>query len=370
MKILSIGTEQKLFEQDSRVYNRIKEYTGIDGVEKFYSFVFTKSKTHEKKVDGDFIVVPVIYKYKIFFFFSLSRAIKKEKIQNQKDIIVVAQDAFEIGFFSYLISRLFGYKFVVQIHTDISSKYFWRESVRNFIQFLTAKFVVKRADSIRVVSNKIKNYLIEKVKIDREKIFLAPIFANELSILKAESEVTMNTEKENILLVLCRLEKVKNIPLAIKSFLELVKDKKYQEYKLKIVGSGTQEKYLKEKWGSYENIIFEKYNNYPYEEYRKAKLFLLTSWYEGWGMTPIESVSCGTPVVMTAVGCANEFVFDNLNGFISPSFKYKDFSNTIKKALENYDNFTDDKIKNSLKMLQTKEEYLKTLGQSFAKAKG
>jgi glycosyltransferase involved in cell wall biosynthesis len=159
-----------------------------------------------------------------------------------------------------------------------------------------------------------------------------------------------------------RLEKVKNIPLAVKSFLELVKDKKYSDYKLKIVGSGSQENFLKQKFGKYENISFEKFTDNPEVEYAQAKLFLITSWYEGWGMTAIESVSHGTPVVMTSVGCANEFIFNNLNGFISPNFKIKSFVETLKLALDNYSEISSpEKMQNSLNLLQTKQVYLQTL---------
>ncbi len=163
---------------------------------------------------------------------------------------------------------------------------------------------------------------------------------------------------------MCRLEKVKNIDLGILSFLELTKDKKYADYKLKIVGSGSQEKRLKSKYGNYENITWEGWTENPNAEYQKTKLFLITSKYEGWGMTAIESVANGTPVVMTNVGCANEFVFNNLNGEISETFKVKDFTNTIKTALKNLVEehlFTTEKLVSSLKMLQNKAEYLEKL---------
>ncbi len=372
MKIITVGTEQKLFDKGGRVYKRIKEYSEWEEIEKYYCFVFTKDRTKEKIIDNNFIIVPVFYRYKIFFFFSLFWAIRKEKLknnlENKKNILISSQDPFEIGFVCYLISRFFKYKLLVQVHTDISSKYFRRESVRNYFQFMIAKFVIRHAGSIRVVSNKIKKYLVTDLKIESDKIFVSPVFVGDLS---TETSSLFKEDRDEVrgdfLLVLCRLEKVKNIPLAIKSFLELVKDKKYQDYKLKIVGSGSQEKYLKEKFGMHENIIFEKFSDTPFVEYSKAKLFLLTSWYEGWGMTPIESVSCGTPVVMTNVGCAGEFIFDNLNGVVCPTYKVKDFTNSIKQALVNYENFTQEKMQNSLKMLQTKEEYLNTLKKSYEK---
>jgi glycosyltransferase involved in cell wall biosynthesis len=359
MIVISVGTETKLLEMNSRVYNRIKEYSTF--ASKYYCFVFTRSRK-ERVEDGNFTVVPVVYKRKSLFFFPLANAIRKEKIKDKRDVVLSSQDPFEVGFFTYLISKMFGYRFQVQVHTDISSKYFRRESVRNFFQYKLSKFVIKRAGSVRVVSSKLKVFLVEKWGLEAKKIFVAPVFAGDL--VEGSGFAPALEQKHKTLLVLSRLEKVKNIDLAAQSFLELVKDQKYSDYKLKIFGSGTQEKYLKQKYGKYKNIFFENFTTNPFDEYRKAKLLLLTSWYEGWGMTPVESVSCGTPVVMTNVGCANEFIFDNLNGVVSSSFKVKDFVAAIKKALYNYETFTPEKLANSMKMLQSKEEYLRTLHES------
>jgi len=45
----------------------------------------------------------------------------------------------------------------LQIHTDIMSPYFARESVLNRARVQIAKFLIPRADAIRVVSPRIKN---------------------------------------------------------------------------------------------------------------------------------------------------------------------------------------------------------------------
>ena len=94
----------------------------------------------------------------------------------------------------------------------------------------------------------------------------------------------------------------------------------------------------------------------------------MTSAYEGWGMAPIEAISLGTPVVMTDVGCANECIFDNENGQVAKSFEIHEVKEKLEKVLSDLPMYTKDNLKNSLSRLQTQEEYLDILLQSFKKA--
>ena len=50
--------------------------------------------------------------------------------------------------------------------------------------------------------------------------------------------------------------------------------------------------------------------------YSGALATLITSDREGYGMTAVESLICGTPVIMTDVGCAGEVVKDGVNGYV------------------------------------------------------
>jgi glycosyltransferase involved in cell wall biosynthesis len=49
---------------------------------------------------------------------------------------------------------------------------------------------------------------------------------------------------------------------------------------------------------------------------RKADLLLLTSGSEGMPNVVLEALSCGTPVVTTAVGDVKDFVKNGINGFV------------------------------------------------------
>lgn len=55
------------------------------------------------------------------------------------------------------------------------------------------------------------------------------------------------------------------------------------------------------------------------EHYRSADAFLFpTQWEEPFGLVPLESMACGTPVVATGTGGSREFLFDRVNCLLTP----------------------------------------------------
>ncbi len=52
--------------------------------------------------------------------------------------------------------------------------------------------------------------------------------------------------------------------------------------------------------------------------YSAADVFVTTPWYEPYGLTPLEAMACGTPVVCSAVGGITFTVADGVTGFLVP----------------------------------------------------
>jgi D-inositol-3-phosphate glycosyltransferase len=54
------------------------------------------------------------------------------------------------------------------------------------------------------------------------------------------------------------------------------------------------------------------------EYYNAADVFVSTPWYEPFGITPLEAMACGTPVIGSAVGGIKATVVDGETGFLVP----------------------------------------------------
>lgn len=52
--------------------------------------------------------------------------------------------------------------------------------------------------------------------------------------------------------------------------------------------------------------------------YRTADVFVTTPWYEPFGITPLEAMACGVPVIGAAVGGIKHSVVDHLTGYLVP----------------------------------------------------
>jgi glycosyltransferase involved in cell wall biosynthesis len=52
--------------------------------------------------------------------------------------------------------------------------------------------------------------------------------------------------------------------------------------------------------------------------YGAADVFVTTPWYEPFGITPVEAMACGTPVIGSAVGGIKSTVRDGVTGYLVP----------------------------------------------------
>lgn len=338
MNILAISSDKKILQEESSVFIRMLKYSEL--VNNFFIFVFVNEQEGfiYKKINN-LHICPINYSNKLFAFFSLYHIFKKiikENDLSNKNSFITAQDPFEIGLFSWVLSKLFNLKLEIQVHTDFLNKYYKKQSWRAFFQIFLAKIILKRSNQIRVVSLKIKNNIINRLKIVEHKVFNLPIlFVSQ----KEQESLNKNYLKEKyqqftfIILMASRLVKEKNINLAINAFNKL--NKEFDSLGLVIVGSGQEEMMLKELAKNNKNIIFEPWANNLSYYYTSSDIFLLTSNYEGWGMTVVEANSYGLPVVMTDVGCAGEFIKNNYNGIICPVCDEQKILESLKFLINN-----------------------------------
>ncbi len=345
MILISVGTEEKLFKKGGRVFERIKKYSKEREIGKYICFIFTKNKNALKIVEDNFEVWPIYGANKLLQILNLIKNIKTLKISKKESVTISSQDPFEIGFICYFLCKFLTTsvtEFLMQMHTDTSSVNFRKESVRNCFQYLLSLFVFRRADKIRVVSKRMQNYLVAKLNIAESKIYIQQIETDKSKFKLQESGKEL--EKKVDFLIMSRIEKVKNIENVILAIKEINKEIQKERaaasppLSLKIVGSGSLKQVLQEKFSTQKDsqnsfITWADWTLDPVKEYYESRFFLLPSLYEGWGLTAVESVLCGTKVIMTDVGCAGEVVVDGQNGYIAEGFDVADLKKVIKNLL-------------------------------------
>lgn len=149
-----------------------------------------------------------------------------------------------------------------------------------------------------------------------------------LHILQHTSHIQ---KKENYFLIVSRLVGAKGLEQAAKSF------RHQSKYKLKIVGeaigySNFPEKLRKIGGGNIELVGHVSDDNL-YDLYAKAKGFIALAKEEDFGMTVVESMAAGTPVIAFNGGGFKETVIDGVTGLLIEKTDEK----TLKKVIEKFD---------------------------------
>lgn len=368
MNLLIINLDKNIFNSDSTSLARLKEYSKL--VENIFVIVWTKGKEEPIVFQDKLFIFPTNSCCRLFYYWD--SLVLARKIFKEKEIdLIFTQDPFETGLAGWLISKIKKVPLQLQIHTDFLSPYFWQESLSNKIRVLLAKFLIPKAQTLRVVSERIKKSVISTLKFPSFRIFVLPIFVDVETIKKTEVVVDLHEKYKDfnfIILMASRLSKEKNIGLGIKAMRKIIEN--YPKIGLIIVGSGPEEKKLKflvENNGLSKNVKFEPWTKDIFSYYKTADLLLLTSNYEGYGLTVVEAMASGCPVLMTDVGCAGEIINDGENGLIRRVGDGVGITSAIVKILSEPD--LREKIrKNSFQVsekLNRKEQYMRSYVASW-----
>jgi glycosyltransferase involved in cell wall biosynthesis len=243
------------------------------------------------------------------------RQILKE--EGAADFLISAQDPPERWLVAWRLAKKFRIPFQVQVHTDILSPFYRKESFKNKIRVYIARFILRRATGVRVVSERIKNSLVEHNIVAPEKIAVLPVYIETQNFLAVDS--SPDVFFDFIFVMVSRLTREKNIDLALTAFKEVVV--KYPQTRLRIVGEGSELEHLITLASELEimqHVEFSGWKTTPFEMYGNAHCYLLTSNYEGYGRTVVEAMATGLPVVMTDVGIAGSIMKHEESGLVVP----------------------------------------------------
>ena len=146
-------------------------------------------------------------------------------------------------------------------------------------------------------------------------------------------------QKENTLLCVARFAPEKNLELLIAAF---QKSNLRGKWNLQLVGGGPLKNTLLNQISSDSDIALHDWMSYKAlpNLYAQAKVFILPSLFEPWGLVVNEAMSAGLPVIISSVcGCQPDLV-DAQNGFVFEAQNQQ----ALTEVLNQLDQLTDQKI--------------------------
>lgn len=199
--------------------------------------------------------------------------------------VVTVQDPFFRGLYGWYVARARGSALNVQLHADLAA--------HGPIRRLLARFVLSRADSIRVVSERLKRQI---VRYTRAPIAVLPIFLD----LSRFRNVKRQPQPVKTILWVGRFEKEKD-PFAALALIEVVR-KAGTDARLVMLGRGTLGMALRERAKGLPVEFPGWLDPVPY--YGQADVLVCTSRHESWGASMIEALAARVPVVAPDIGVA------------------------------------------------------------------
>ena len=207
--------------------------------------------------------------------------------QNNYDVVTV-QDPFWRGMLAWRVARKSGAKFNVQVHSDLETQ--------SFLRHILAQIVLRHADSIRIVSERIKTQ-VERMSI-QAPIRVLPVYVD----LEHFRSIIPQAHSQKTLLWIGRFEDEKDPRLAV----NILKDIRSGglDVKLVMLGEGTLLDILRQDVKDLP-VEFPGWQD-PAQYLAKSDAVLSTSPRESWGASIVEALAVGVPVVSMDVGVAKE----------------------------------------------------------------
>ena len=150
-----------------------------------------------------------------------------------------------------------------------------------------------------------------------------------------EPEDVLDEEKENIVLSLGRVTKEKGIDILLYAWKEV--EKEIKNWKLQIVGEGKDKEDF-QKLALKLNLKNVEFINgttdvKPY--YKKAKIFVIPSLFEGMPMTILEAMACKSCVVSSKTAGGKKLIKHKERGLLFEISNYKQLSEQILMLINN-----------------------------------
>ena len=288
------------------------------------------------------------------------KRIEKEKL----DYDIIHTNYWFSGLIGLKISQVIK-KPLVHMYHSIGQVRF--ESLKNYkLQEINNKFfkqriifekeIARKADKIITTSPIEKEIIKNLFDISEEKIKTITIGVDTKIFrpikTKRARKLARIENNGKITLYVGRIEWRKGIGTLLYAFREVIKN--YSNAKLYVIGGGKSKSARKLEEAEYErlkkisqelgiekriNFLGPKKQNELYKYYSAADVCIVPSYYEPFGIVPLESMACGTPVIASRTGGLRYTVKDKITGCLFEPKNYNDLAEKINIVLKNGKDF-------------------------------
>lgn len=143
-------------------------------------------------------------------------------------------------------------------------------------------------------------------------------------------------QKDNVVLFVGRMyDSHKNMTGLMRIWKKIEEAPSLKDWRFEMVGDGADLQLAMNYSEQLElkRISFEGQKN-PEEYFKRAKIFVMASHHEGWGMTLVEAQQFGcVPIVMDTFSSLHNIIADNINGLIVPMNDYEQYVKKLKSLM-------------------------------------
>ncbi|HEY8400920.1 MAG TPA: glycosyltransferase family 1 protein [Cytophagaceae bacterium] len=262
------------------------------------------------------------------------------------------------GYAAVVIKNILKVPFVITFHALGKLRKIYHGVNDSFpdVRSSIEEMIIREADSVIAECPQDKEDLMVHYRADEEKINIIPCGFDKtefypISKKKARSILGLNTS-EFIILQLGRMVPRKGIDNVVRS-ISYLKDKLRSQVRLVIVGGESDDpdpnltpeigrlQSIANELNVIDRIVFvgrKKREELKYY-YNASDVFVSTPWYEPFGITPVEAMACGIPVIGSNVGGIKFSVRHNKTGFLVPPNEPELLAQRLEELIINKDKF-------------------------------
>lgn len=256
-----------------------------------------------------------------------------------KPDIIHVHSMINAGFAAQVIYKKYDIPYVITEHSSAFARNLISNDVINSL-----KPVVEQAKTCIAVSQNFSDYL--KIKFSSHDWHYIPNIVNDSFFVPSEIG-SFETKNRIRIISICHLNKNKNTELLIRAFAQLVKNELYN-LELVIGGDGEERPNLellvkKLELDDYVKFLGALTRNEVKNEIQKSSLFVISSYYETFGVVAIEALALGKPVVSTRCGGPESIIDDHVGILVEND--YMSLAKGILQICKNLDNYNEDVLK-------------------------